>query len=92
MKLVWRSWRKPDIFAQKQALAAPGRYYGDGGTIHDSTYLDVETHNGEVVAVWFRCQMLPFRQIEESALRAAEMRRGYPAGTRLTGVEILDPE
>lgn len=82
-------WKK------KQALAAPARYYGDGGTRHASGELDVEvSERGEVVAVWFRCQPLPFRWDVASAARAEAMRCMYrDAGQcRLTGVEILDPE
>ncbi len=77
-----------DQFAAKQRLAAPGRYYGDGGTIHHTGYLAVETRQGRVVAVWFRCQMLPFRQTEVDAQRAGEMDRA-DAGqdVTLTGVE-----
>jgi len=79
---------------QKQDAAKPGRYYGDGGTIHSGTELDVEVDSsGRVVAVWFRCQPLPFRQADVDVDRANEMRsmyRGY--GSKLTGVEILDQE
>lgn len=76
----------------KQALAKPGRYYGDGGTIHGSTELDVETDDiGNVVAVWFRCQMLPFEQRRVDSGRASEMRNAYAYRQgRLTGVEVID--
>lgn len=79
-----------DPWDLKQRAAAPGRYYGDGGTIHQTTRLDVETHNGTVVAVWFRCQMLPFIQTEVNGQRAAGMESvsGLPL---LTGVEVVDP-
>jgi len=74
---------------RKQEAARPGRYYGDGGTIHSTNHLDVETHHGKVVAVWFRCQMLPFVQTEVDDARATDMEsaKGLP---RLTGVEVLD--
>jgi hypothetical protein len=78
-----KRWRK------KQKLAAPGRYYGNGGTVHPGSQLDVEIHNGHVVAVWFRCQALPFQQVDVDAFRAAEMEH-VPA-PQLTGVEVLDP-
>lgn len=74
----------------KQKLAGTSRYYGDGGTIHHSGYLDVETYKGEVVAVWFRCQVLPFKQTEVDAERAREMRRGNDYLPGLTGVEVQD--
>lgn len=48
-------------------------FYGGDGTIHSTTYVDVETHKGKVVAVWFRCSQLPFLQTEVDADRAAEM-------------------
>lgn len=47
------------------------RFYGDGNTIHSTGHLDVETRDGKVVAVWFRCQMLPFKQAEVGASRAS---------------------
>lgn len=81
-----------DRWARKQELAAPSRYYGDGGTIHSTGYLDVETYCGEVVAVWFRCQMLPFAATEVAASRAEDMTAAYDDGfiPALTGVEVLD--
>jgi hypothetical protein len=73
---------------KKEKLAAPARYYGGTGTIHETQELDVEVHNGRVVAVWFRCQALPFRQAVVDAHRAATI-QGGPL-PRLTGVEVLD--
>jgi hypothetical protein len=43
-----------------------------------------------VVAVWFRCQVLPFKQTaidEHRATEMARMRRNSPAPV-LTGVEV----
>jgi hypothetical protein len=81
----------------KQRLAAPGRYYGNGGTIHSTGHVDVETDKaGNVVAVWFRCQPLPFKQTKVEKDRASEMVRMYQEHTNsgrklvLTGVEIQD--
>ena len=77
----------------KQVLASPSRYYGDGGTIHSNGYLDVELdYAGNVVAVWFRCQMLPFKQADVSNDRADDMERAYSEShiPALTGVEVLD--
>lgn len=53
------------------------RFYGDGGTIHSSPEINVELHNGKVVAVWFRCQALPFTQSEAGPHRAADMEKMY---------------
>lgn len=82
---------KPRWWA-KQKLAGDSRYYGDGGTIHHSGHLDVETYEGKVVAVWFRCQMLPFEQHDVKADRAAQMTRAAEDLPGLTGVEIRDRE
>jgi hypothetical protein len=72
------------------------RYYGDGGTIHGTQHLHVETNiEGDVVAVWFRCQPLPFEQVVVGLSRAREMRSmGNPRsrGTSLHGVEVRDPK
>lgn len=59
----------------RMAIPAAGddRFYGDGLTIHGSTELDVEVFNGDVVAVWFRCQRLPFIQVKVQQGRAYEM-------------------
>lgn len=80
-----RSWRRK----QAAAKATDSRYYGDGGTIHGTQYLDVEVHDGRVVAVWFRCQQLPFVQRDVGADRAMTMdiMSNLP---RLTGVEVHD--
>ena len=76
----------------KQRAARPGRYYGDGGTIHSTNHLDVETHNGTVVAIWFRCQMLPFKQFEVGGERAGSMEDAAGDLPWLTGVEVHDQE
>lgn len=45
--------------------------YGHDKTIHQTNHLDVEVdENGQVVAVWFRCIMLPFKQAEADENRA----------------------
>lgn len=80
---LWK-WKR------KQKLAAPSRFYGDGGTIHGNTSLDVEVCDGRVVSVWFRCQQLPFRQLEVDSRRASDMEASHVEVLRLTGVEILD--
>lgn len=72
-------------FAAKQDLAAPSRYYGDGGTIHGTGHVDVLVNKDGVVAqVWFRCQQLPFK-VTYGANERVDMPRA-----RLTGVEIRD--
>ena len=77
----------------KQKLAKPGRFYGDGGTIHSTGYVDVEVDDkGQVVSVWFRCQPLPFKQNNSDKSRAAEMRRMYAESPlpEILGVEVRD--
>lgn len=75
-------------WALKQALAAPGRYYGTGGTIHQSGMLDVEvTPEGRVVSVWFRCQMLPYSVSVVTPKRAREMEAVGSLPT-MSGVEV----
>ena len=88
MKLPWSK----TLFQRKQELARPGRYYGDGGTIHSTGLVNVEVDaNGRVVSVWFRCQPLPFDSTVVSASRAREQRRMYKNNVgRLSGVEIVD--
>jgi hypothetical protein len=83
-------WRKPNKsrWQLKQELAAPSRFYGDDGTIHHTTTLDVETRNGKVVAVWFRCQAIAFKQSEVDKDRAAEM--WSMPGSMITGVQVSD--
>jgi hypothetical protein len=56
--------------------------YGDGGTIHNTEYLNIEVDEktGEVVSVWFRCMALPFKISQAGAERADEMRQMYEKG------------
>lgn len=77
----------------KQALASPSRYYGDGGTFQQSGVLDVEVFEGRVVAVWFRCQRLPYHAAEVDPGRAAEMDNLHSIQDwpKITGVEVRDP-
>lgn len=52
--------------------------YGDDNTIHRNTWLDIETdRRGNVVAVWFLCLSLPFKQIKVDENRADQMRSMY---------------
>ena len=68
------------------------RTYGFDKTIHQTQQLDVEVHDGEVVAVWFRCQALPFRQTRPDGNRADEMRDMYDRSSMpaLLAVEVKD--
>jgi hypothetical protein len=69
------------------------RYYGDSGTIHINQALDVEVaEDGKVVAVWFRCQTLPFKQCAVGTQRVLEMSRAYATSeVSLHGVAVKDP-
>ena len=55
---AWRPQPAQDGHEALQAAcrAKGTRYYGDGGTLSDNSYIDVETHEGRVVSVWFRCR------------------------------------
>jgi hypothetical protein len=44
---------------------------------------------GKVVAVWFRCQMLPFEQVTVGERRAREMTRAE-VDVKLTGVVLAE--
>jgi hypothetical protein len=100
LKLL-RGLTRNERWAVKQELASPGKFYGGDGTIHGSTVLNVETHHGKVVAVWFRCLPLPFTQHEAGAQRATEMEamtweqvgdEMHPRDMgQLIGVEVIDP-
>lgn len=90
---IRRWWYGRDYRRRQREFKHTGtRYYGDGGTIHGSTVLDVETDvDGAVVAVWFRCQMLPFKQARIHGSRANEMRLMYARlHHEIHGVEIRD--
>jgi len=62
-----------------------GFFYGGGGTIHDCGEVNVERDpvTGEVVAVWFRCMMLPFTDSKADAMRSTSMRRRTSASLSL---------
>ncbi|SRR6266568_1811685 len=87
----WRRlWRK----RSRAAKAGDDRYYGDGGTIHASSTIDIEVDPyGRVVAAWFRCQQLPFEASQVTWERTREMDRAFENITerlQLTGVIIHD--
>jgi hypothetical protein len=70
--------------------AAPARYYGDGTTIHHTGKVNVELdEDGVVVAVWYRCMMLPFDQTIVSDSRARDM-RSCKVEASLDGVIVTD--
>lgn len=62
--------------------------YGNEGTIHQSTGVDVELDkDGKVLAVWFRCCPLAFTQSTADASRAAELKT--ISGQKITAVDIV---
>mgnify|MGYP001579770811 CR=1 FL=1 len=66
--------------------------YGHDRTIHRTGYVDVETdEKGQVVAVWFRCATLPFKQHRVDGERARQMREGSKPPPILA-IEFLDTE
>ena len=64
------------------------RFYGGDQTIHGNDSLDVEVDkNGRVVAVWFRCSIVPFRQHDVDDHRAKAMTRA--ASEPVPGIEAI---
>jgi hypothetical protein len=83
-------WPEAHLDAEDEPIKS--RTYGGTGTIHRTGYLDVETdRTGTVVAVWFRCQMLPFRQMNVKDDRAQSMLRttGLPD---IEAIELVDKD
>lgn len=69
-------WRWPRRV--KKTIPDGFRFYGGNGTIHSTDHVSVETNeHGNVVAVWFRCQTLPFLQRTVNDHRAYEMIAAY---------------
>ncbi len=79
-------------WALYQAMAGPtGRYYGNGGTIHDSGTIDIDLNAaGDVVAVWYRCLNLPFHVSRDRG----SMRNAEPINppTVISGIEYHVPQ
>ena len=78
-------------------------HYGDDdsprgrNTVWGTAWLDVEaSSDGKVVAVWFRCMPLPFKQHRVNKQRAEEMvdmyRQNSDAKLKAVEVEIEQPE
>jgi hypothetical protein len=54
---------RPVFRRPKEPKKPQENFYGGDGTIHDTGHVDVQLNkDGDVVAVWFRCRMLPFQQ------------------------------
>lgn len=80
-------------FVHKSPRDDAGRVYGHDRTMHRNEELNVEVNgHGKVVAVWFRCQSLPFEQSDVSTTRSNEMRGMYANGhtPRLVAVHVVD--
>ena len=69
---------RSNTWKRRSRAAEPDRYYGDGGTIHSTSHIDVEVDsNGDVVALWYRCMQLPFKTTVATPQRAEEMRSAF---------------
>lgn len=68
------------MFKRKKKFDGGEVVYGFDSTIHNNESLDVEVRNGKVVAVWFRCTLIPFEQADVDKHRAEEMSRAYADG------------
>jgi hypothetical protein len=99
--MVERAWkaRQPrsrlSIHAIREAELAEireqnnARTYGWNGTIHGTEALDVEIGpDGRVIAVWFRCQMLPFNVSHVS--HARNIGTTNAELPRIMAVEVID--
>lgn len=77
---------------QREFEKSNTRYYGDGGTIHHTTNINVELYKGKVVGVWFRCQYLPFTHTEVDIVRSLELNHMYEVqpAPEIHGVEVKD--
>lgn len=52
--------------------------YGDDKTVHASDYVNVEVNSvGQVVAVWFRCHPVLFKQSYADRTRSVQMEAMY---------------
>jgi len=76
---------------------AEGFVYGHDRTWHRTEQINVEVHEGEVIAVWFRCLALPFTVSDWGARRAEEMNRMYsepngPSAIRVNAVNVTLPK
>jgi hypothetical protein len=64
--------------------------YGGNGTIHRTHNVNVEVDEfGYVVAVWFRCHLIPFDVTKVGADRSADMGRAY-RGNNPPGIEAIE--
>lgn len=88
-----RKQRRPSLFEIRETELAElreangSRTYGWNGTIHHSEEVDIQIGpDGKVIAVWFRCQMLPF------SVSHVELNRSTPNNElpRIMAVEVID--
>ena len=87
---MWNPFRKKNSTEDENELV---RVYGFDKTIHATEHLDVETDkDGHVVAVWFRCQPLPFLQFGVAKSRAEEMTRMYEDATAIPALHAVSVE
>lgn len=90
MRLPYGDWYETEV----GKAAFPGtRHYGGSGTIHQTGEVNVEIRHGDVVSVWYRCQLLPFTVSHVDGARAYSMNEAYkePLPT-IAGMELVDPE
>jgi len=66
------------------------RTYGGDGTIHQTGWIDVETYHGKVVAVWFRCLLVPFKQAETTKDRATDLELIYDDPSDMADIVSID--
>ena len=63
--------------------------YGGDNTIHKNGELDISVDkNGKVVAVWFRCIMLPFKQVDVDDIRANSLKE-VEAPYKIDSIDLI---
>lgn len=90
MKTLDRIRRAYNLLLEEETKTQSGTYlYGDNRTIQRTGWLDVETFQGTVVSVWYRCLMLPFNQHEVNGPRATSMEESHKNIDHfITGIQI----
>lgn len=91
MRNRWNLLRYRLRLAKRALFPGRIRHYGYDGTIHRTGEVNVELHDGKVVAVWFRCSMLPYTQHVVDDGRAQDMVACNRRLPKITAIDFVDP-